>query len=83
MNDLRGKAMLITGATDGLGRAAALALARRGAIVLAHGRDPKKGAALVTALTNAGAQEARFYRADFASLAEVGALADQILSAEP
>lgn len=81
-NDLQGKVVLVTGATDGLGRASALSLARRGATLLAHGRDPGKGEALVAMLTKEGAQAARFYRADFASLKGVSALADQILAAE-
>jgi NAD(P)-dependent dehydrogenase (short-subunit alcohol dehydrogenase family) len=81
-NDLQGKVVLVTGATDGLGRASALALARRGATVLAHGRDTEKGEALVAMLTKEGAQVARFYRADFASLKDVSAFADQVLTAE-
>jgi NAD(P)-dependent dehydrogenase (short-subunit alcohol dehydrogenase family) len=34
--------VLVTGATDGIGRATAVALARRGATVLVHGRDPAR-----------------------------------------
>jgi len=75
--------VLVTGATDGLGRAAALALAKQGATVLVHGRDDGKGKALLGDLGKAGARAARFYRADFASLAEVGVMAGQILAAEP
>ncbi len=37
--DLTGKVALITGATDGLGRGIAVALAQRGATVLVHGRN--------------------------------------------
>ncbi|MFZ0758134.1 MAG: SDR family NAD(P)-dependent oxidoreductase, partial [Trebonia sp.] len=40
MAELRGKVILVTGATDGLGRALAAELARAGATVLVHGRDP-------------------------------------------
>lgn len=41
-NDLTGKQILITGATSGIGRAAALALARRGASITIVGRDREK-----------------------------------------
>ena len=38
MASLDGKVVLVTGATDGLGRALSIALAREGAAVLVHGR---------------------------------------------
>lgn len=41
---------LITGATDGLGRSVATELARRGARVLVHGRNPKRGAETIAAI---------------------------------
>jgi NAD(P)-dependent dehydrogenase (short-subunit alcohol dehydrogenase family) len=78
-----GRTVLVTGATDGLGRALALELARRGWTVLAHGRDAQRGAALVAELEKAGARAARFYKADFASLAEVADMARRVLHEEP
>ena len=39
--DLQGKVGLITGATSGIGRAAALALAERGSRTVIHGRNAK------------------------------------------
>ena len=44
MNDvMKGRTVLVTGSTDGIGKATALGLARMGAKVLLHGRDPEKG----------------------------------------
>ena len=69
--DLIGKAILITGATDGLGRRVAMALAQRGATLLVHGRDRARGEAVVAQALAAGSLGSLFYEADFASLADV------------
>jgi short-subunit dehydrogenase len=42
VSTLRGRTCLVTGATDGHGRAVARELARRGAELVLHGRDPEK-----------------------------------------
>ena len=42
MTDMQGKVVLITGATNGIGRAAALALAKRGASVVVAGRSRQR-----------------------------------------
>lgn len=42
--DLTGKSLIVTGATSGIGRAAALELAARGARLTLVGRDPPRGA---------------------------------------
>lgn len=70
--------VLITGATDGLGRGVALACARRGDTVLVHGRDPERIEATVAEVRDHGAAEVRSYRADLSSLAEVRRLAGEI-----
>jgi NAD(P)-dependent dehydrogenase (short-subunit alcohol dehydrogenase family) len=69
--------ILITGATDGLGRRVAEKLARPGTLLLLHGRNAARGKALVAAVEQAGAS-ARFYQADFASLDGVRLLADAV-----
>ena len=46
-DNLEGQRALITGATSGIGRAVAVALARDGAEVIVHGRDEARGAETV------------------------------------
>lgn len=72
-----GGVALVTGGTSGLGREVAERLGRRGLRVLVHGRSPRRGRQVVEAIEEAGG-EARFLEADFASLAEVRALAGQV-----
>jgi NAD(P)-dependent dehydrogenase (short-subunit alcohol dehydrogenase family) len=81
MNQLN-PVVLVTGATDGLGRGVARALAKRGATVLVHGRDEARAEAIASELRGSGAT-VRVYLADLASLAEVRALADAIVASEP
>ena len=75
---LEGKTALVTGSTDGLGKAVALKLAEMGATVLVHGRNEERGAALVETIKKQTPGCAMFYRADFASLAEVRKLAETV-----
>lgn len=75
--DLDGQTALVTGSTDGVGQETALALGRLGARVLVHGRDAEKGAAVVSALEETGA-DAAFFRADFADFRAVRDLADAV-----
>ncbi|MEV7418435.1 SDR family NAD(P)-dependent oxidoreductase [Streptomyces sp. NPDC089919] len=73
------RTVLITGATDGLGRGLARELAARGASLILHGRSAEKGEQLLDELTAAtGNKNLSFERADFASLAEVKELAARI-----
>lgn len=71
--------ILVTGATDGLGRALARELASRGATVLVHGRSDARLAETLDEIREATASDrVRSYRADFASLAEVRRLAEEV-----
>ena len=71
---------LVTGATSGLGRELAIRLGARGDQVIVHGRNEERGAEVVDAINAAGPGSARFYRADFASFAEVRAFAEALLA---
>ena len=80
MTSLDGKVILVTGATDGLGRALSAELARDGATVLIHGRDAQRIADTVAEL---GGGTVRAYRADLSDLTQVRALAGEVLANEP
>ncbi len=80
MRALREQTILITGATDGLGRALAGELAAGGATLLLHGRDPAKGERAREEIAAAsGNERLRFVRADLASLDEVRGLGELVL----
>ncbi len=71
--------ILITGATDGLGRALAAELAAAGATLLVHGRDDTRGRETIDEIrTRTGNEKLHWLRADLASLDEVRALAQQV-----
>src|SRR6478672_2783828 len=75
--DLTGQTALVTGATSGIGKAAALKLAEHGATVLVHGRDAGRGAQVVELIEHAGGS-ARFVASDLSDPADVMHLADEI-----
>jgi NAD(P)-dependent dehydrogenase (short-subunit alcohol dehydrogenase family) len=71
--------ILVTGATDGLGRALAGDLAASGAEILVHGRDDGRGRDTLDEIRHRTPDaRLRFLRADLASLAEVRDLAAQV-----
>jgi NAD(P)-dependent dehydrogenase (short-subunit alcohol dehydrogenase family) len=71
---MKGKTVVVTGASSGIGRAAALELSRLGATVVPVGRDPAR---LGKIGEEVGTEP---LRADFASLAEVRRLAGELLA---
>jgi NAD(P)-dependent dehydrogenase (short-subunit alcohol dehydrogenase family) len=80
MKPLREQTILITGATDGIGKLAAWMLAKEGSRVLIHGRDKHKLANVIKEIESiTGNKNLEGYLADFSSLAEVQKLAEQVL----
>lgn len=65
--DLSGRAVLITGASGGLGRALAIACARSGATTVLHGRVVRKLEALYDEIVAAGAPQPTILPLDFAT----------------
>jgi NAD(P)-dependent dehydrogenase (short-subunit alcohol dehydrogenase family) len=73
--------MLVTGATDGIGKATALELAKRGAYVIIHGRNLQKVQQTIAEIHHQVPNAQLDYAvADFSSLSEVSALAEDLLA---
>lgn len=72
MKPMREQFVLVTGSTDGIGRITAQSLARMGATVLLHGRDPEKCLTVRDEIWQAsGNPKLEYFVADFSSLADV------------
>ena len=79
MRPLKAQVILITGATDGLGKAVAMQLARTGATLLLHGHDEARGERTLEEIrAQTGNTRLRWYRADFSQLSQVRALAERL-----
>jgi NAD(P)-dependent dehydrogenase (short-subunit alcohol dehydrogenase family) len=74
--DLEGLRALVTGATSGLGKAAAEELGRHGAEIVVHGRDVDRGSTVAGTITAAGGK-ARFVAAGLTDPAQLDHLAGQ------
>jgi len=74
--DLEGLSALVTGATSGIGRAAAEELARHGAELIVHWRHPGRGSAVAGTITAQGGK-ARFVAADLTDPAQLDHLIEQ------
>ena len=73
------RTIVITGATDGLGKALASELAPAGGRLILHGRNEEKGQKLLEELAPRATGELEWRRADLASLDEVRDLANSLL----
>ncbi|HWQ20411.1 MAG TPA: SDR family oxidoreductase [Methanotrichaceae archaeon] len=78
--DMRGRTVLVTGSTDGIGKETALVLARMGANVLIHGRDEEKGRKVMEEIRHkSGNGQIELYIADLSSQRQVRKLAKEVL----
>jgi NAD(P)-dependent dehydrogenase (short-subunit alcohol dehydrogenase family) len=81
MRDVAEATILVTGATDGLGKRVARELAAKGTTVLLHGRSPERLEATLEELRGQrSSQKVDSYLADLSSLAAVRNLAERIIS---
>jgi NAD(P)-dependent dehydrogenase (short-subunit alcohol dehydrogenase family) len=79
MRPVEQQTILVTGSTDGLGRALARALAARGATVLLHGRDRERLDQTAGELRRAsGSDRLHAYQADLSSLEQVRRLGREV-----
>ena len=75
--DVRGKIILVTGATSGIGLEACVALARRGARIAMVGRDPARTEAVrADVMARSGSPEVSHFLCDFSSQAAIRGFAD-------
>lgn len=80
-HNLTGKTILITGATDGIGKETARQLAMMNAQVILHGRDPDKTKKVQKEIISDSSNEkVDVLIADFSSMDQVRSLADQVIS---
>ena len=74
--DLEGLSTLVTGATSGIGKAAAEELGRHGGEIVVHGRDADRGAEAVDTITAQGGK-ARFVATDLTDPTQLDHLVEQ------
>jgi len=74
---LEGKVAIVTGATDGIGKAIALKFAKEGAKIMMVGRDEAKGRAALEKVREHG--EATYFKADVSNSSQVKKLVDETI----
>ena len=78
------KAILITGSTDGIGKLAAIQLAKEGHSIYIHGRNTEKVTKTISVIKMLSQnEEVHGYVADFSDLLDVQTLASQIIKEIP
>jgi len=70
--------VLVTGATDGIGRHTCRKLARDGHDLLVHGRSVARGEALAEELRDLGAASVTYFNADLSDVDEVVSLGEEV-----
>jgi len=80
---MRGKTVLITGATSGIGKATALSLAAMGADLAITGRDRERTEGTAQEIRAAGGSAVQVFLADLSAQADVRRLADEVLQQLP
>lgn len=81
-NAVRGKRVVVTGGTSGVGRAAAQQLGVLGAELVIIGRDERRGAEVVAGLPG-GQRRHRFIQADLTDLRDVRRVGAELLQGSP
>ncbi|MEM9797068.1 MAG: glucose 1-dehydrogenase [Pseudomonadota bacterium] len=79
MTQFANKVVFITGATSGIGEAAAHAFAREGAAVILNGRRQERGAAVAAAIKAAGG-DAEFVQGDVSDETVIAAIIDDVIA---
>ncbi|MDP9088006.1 MAG: SDR family oxidoreductase [Pseudomonadota bacterium] len=80
---MKGKVVVITGATSGIGEVAAARLAEMGARIVLVARDLTRGQEMLARLSAAGGSAHCVYYGDLSLIAETKRVAAQIAAAEP
>ncbi|MEW5851750.1 MAG: SDR family oxidoreductase [Myxococcota bacterium] len=82
--DLQGKVFLVTGATEGIGKAAAMDFARRGATLTIVGRNREKTERVLSELKSAsGNANVDFLLGDLSSIQDIRAVAEAFKARRP